>query len=157
MLVFSFLSHIKYKSYKEFYIYIYIYYANKLSKTTKFSNKYLFEKLHFRPHLLRWFGFFFSLKYCFHPWTLLKIWFLSQTLILCLVEKIWKIMEKGKEKITFCVILLGEKRGVKTNGAQVFYSQACQNTFSPNWREMWRENENTKMSSILDITILVQH
>ena len=67
------------------------------------------------------------------------------------------MIEKGREKITFCVILLGEKRRVKTNGAQVFYSQACQNIFSPNWGEMWRENENTKMSSILDIPIPVQH
>ena len=82
---------------------------------------------------------------------------MSQTPILCLVEKIWKMREKGREKITFCVILLGEKRGVKTNGAQVFYSQARQNTFSPNWGEMWRENENTKMSSILDITTPMQH
>ena len=59
MLVFSFLSHIKYKSYKKLYFFN-KYYANKLLKTTKFSNKHLFEKLHFRPHLLRRFENFFS-------------------------------------------------------------------------------------------------
>ena len=46
MLVFSFLSHIKYKSYKKLYIF-YKYYANKLLETTKFSKQTFIWKVAF--------------------------------------------------------------------------------------------------------------
>ena len=64
---------------------------------------------------------------------------------------------KRERENHFLYYFVGREKGSETNTAQVFYSQAHQNTFFPNWGEMRRENENTKISSILDITILVQH
>ena len=64
---------------------------------------------------------------------------------------------KRERENHFLYYFVGREKGSETNTAQVFYSQAYQNTFFPNWGEMWRENANTKMSSILDKTIPVQH
>ena len=54
-------------------------------------------------------------------------------------KKIW-------EKMTFCVVWLGEKREEKSGETQVFSSRVHQNTFFPNWGEIKRENGNTKVT-----------
>ena len=49
----------------------------------------------------------------------------------------------------FCIVWLGEHRKGKFGRAQVFSLRIHQNTISPNWGEIRKENGNTKVIGIL--------
>ena len=83
---------------------------------------------------------------------------INPTLTVHLVGEIWGRMKKGEEKIIFCVVWLREKREEKRKISEIqeFSLKAHQNTITLNWGEIWRENRNAKVTSLLGKIIHVQ-